>query len=1041
MVKHVPRVCLLLLACGLLLVAAGLAWVSAKPRDMADLVPHIEKALNPAGGSFRVTVEGGHLDWRYAHDLGRISLRNVRMELPNGQVFAALPEIKVRLSPLYMLLGRVEVDWLIIPDVAVVLTSKADRQLYLGFDKKSATIPLASLFASDAQKESGSMRLPFAHGSIENAQIYIRNADGKLRLRTYGSNLTFNRTSYGIEASLDAHFTYRDQKGSAAALMRYYERDAGLTAAAKIINTPLGLLCSFVGDCGELSGIRGALTGQVAFNMQGGAVSEANATLVGQRMQITRPEIFAEPLEFTEMGISAEATNGLKNIAIKTFSLKSQEMNMAGSATAAKAEEGWSLKLAASMRDFNVRHLQRYWPVTLAPETREWVTTNINKGMSPQSSIVVDLRPEDFTPEFFPDRFLKATIGLTNTSIKFLPGIAPLTGVDATVVFTGETMRAKLSSGKLLTGTTLSAGEVYCPNLNDPVTPMEASLTLAAKARDVATVLKHPSFTFDDILTLNDNALKGDISGTLRLGFNAFGGEEGANSDKFDVSGVTYGIDTHFTDLTQPKLMGSYDVSGMTGNLKADNDGFSVDGKGTVNGNILTLSAAQKTGGDAEVSAAGTMTRDALVKYGMPDRPEIGAGSIGFDARFTAKKDATIIDKLSLDLKNAALSVPDISWEKPLGISGTVAIAATDQAAGRYSLSADAGDLSAQGSFTLDPKTQSLTRLSLTKLQSPKSAFSLDYTTVGKGFSVSIKGDRLDNSTAYTATSTPNENSLLADFPLMKLDIELAKLTLAPAHPFTNVKGTLDCVSGPCVAANIRAATGEKGIVTASITNIGARTLGVIATDAGEFLRAVDITDRVYGGKLELKGLYTGDIMNGRLIIEKFNVKQSEVLGRLFGVASLSGLSNLLTGSGIDFEKLSANIASRRGVITITEGRASGASTGYTTEGTVDTRNATLDLKGVLVPAYMFNSAITKIPVIGAIAGGEGEGLFSFNYAIKGPYSDPSVSVNPLSGLTPGFLRNIFNAGDAPVVVPGKELPPEAEKPVNGSERRHQKRN
>jgi hypothetical protein len=30
---------------------------------------------------------------------------------------------------------------------------------------------------------------------------------------------------------------------------------------------------------------------------------------------------------------------------------------------------------------------------------------------------------------------------------------------------------------------------------------------------------------------------------------------------------------------------------------------------------------------------------------------------------------------------------------------------------------------------------------------------------------------------------------------------------------------------------------------------------------------------------------------------------------------------------------------------------------------------------------------------------------------LKGPFSDPEVSVNPLSALTPGFLRGLFGLG------------------------------
>jgi len=38
--------------------------------------------------------------------------------------------------------------------------------------------------------------------------------------------------------------------------------------------------------------------------------------------------------------------------------------------------------------------------------------------------------------------------------------------------------------------------------------------------------------------------------------------------------------------------------------------------------------------------------------------------------------------------------------------------------------------------------------------------------------------------------------------------------------------------------------------------------------------------------------------------------------------------------------------------------------------------------------------------------------LIAFNYSVKGPTGNPDVSVNPLSALTPGFLRGIFGIFD-----------------------------
>jgi len=63
-----------------------------------------------------------------------------------------------------------------------------------------------------------------------------------------------------------------------------------------------------------------------------------------------------------------------------------------------------------------------------------------------------------------------------------------------------------------------------------------------------------------------------------------------------------------------------------------------------------------------------------------------------------------------------------------------------------------------------------------------------------------------------------------------------------------------------------------------------------------------------------------------------------------------------------------------------------------------------------LVPSYTVNSILGDIPLIGNImVGKKGEGMFALNYSVKGPFAKTQVSINPLSALTPGFLRRIFD--------------------------------
>ena len=294
---------------------------------------------------------------------------------------------------------------------------------------------------------------------------------------------------------------------------------------------------------------------------------------------------------------------------------------------------------------------------------------------------------------------------------------------------------------------------------------------------------------------------------------------------------------------------------------------------------------------------------------------------------------------------------------------------------------------------------------------SPGNDFTLTYSggTIPK---VTVKGKRLDASVSYGNS----DHSLLKNFPALDLSVALDTLYLAPGSPFRDLKGALYCTPVRCESAHFQAVTG-KGKMLADITRLGGvRQLMLSASDAGEFLKALSITDRVTRGKLDLKGAYddarTPIPFNGKLHIDEFTLQNSQILGRILSIGSLTGLSNALTGSGILFNKLTADVGQKAGVVSVAQGRANGNAMGITFGGTVDTNTTKLRLKGVVVPAYALNSMLGNIPIIGALAGGEGEGLIAFNYSVTGTYADPDVNVNPLSGLTPGFLRGVFGIFD-----------------------------
>lgn len=152
----------------------------------------------------------------------------------------------------------------------------------------------------------------------------------------------------------------------------------------------------------------------------------------------------------------------------------------------------------------------------------------------------------------------------------------------------------------------------------------------------------------------------------------------------------------------------------------------------------------------------------------------------------------------------------------------------------------------------------------------------------------------------------------------------------------------------------------------------------------------------------------------GYLKVDDFRIVRAPLLARLLTVGSLRGLSDTLNGEGIRFQSLRAPFSvNEEGVIGISDATAAGPALGLTMVGTFDQGTNSTDLQGTIVPSYTLNAALGNLPLLGPmLVSREGEGVFAFTYGISGPTEGPSVYVNPLSGLAPGFFRRMFQVRD-----------------------------
>jgi hypothetical protein len=60
-----------------------------------------------------------------------------------------------------------------------------------------------------------------------------------------------------------------------------------------------------------------------------------------------------------------------------------------------------------------------------------------------------------------------------------------------------------------------------------------------------------------------------------------------------------------------------------------------------------------------------------------------------------------------------------------------------------------------------------------------------------------------------------------------------------------------------------------------------------------------------------------------------------------------------------------------------------------------------------------------RLPFVGPLLGGQNEGLLGVTYEVVGPPHAPTLRVNPISAVAPGFLRKLFEFRGASPEVAG----------------------
>lgn len=649
----------------------------------------------------------------------------------------------------------------------------------------------------------------------------------------------------------------------------------------------------------------------------------------------------------------------------------------------------------------------QFWPVRLGAGARRFVEQRIEQATLTEATAIIALRPDSLAAGHLPDEALDVRFSARDVAVRFLSDVPPVTDGVGTGRLRGNSFRVDVARGRLADWS-VSEGVVDFPRLNPKGEDFRVFARGSGPARSLLEVVSNSRLQLEASTGFDPDRVTGQ--GEMQFEMFRPALDRVAFEDvRFSAEGTVEagGI----TDL----FLGE-DLTESRARVRLEPTALTIEGTGTLGpASVRYLWRDGFDDGDrpSRIRAETTLTPDVLNRFGLLGRAYL-SGEVPVSVEALANGADVVKADIGIDLTPARLDIAEIGWLKPAGEAARADVSyRTDTAARRAAIDLDAGTLALSGTAALGPGNR-LIALDLERAYLRGRAEVKGQVTraADEAIAVTLSGDFLDLSGLSPDLGSLGAGSQPTGLSVpLRIDAEVEHLRLGEALDLAGAR--VAALAEPDGLSRFDAQGDLDGTpLSARLRRLEAGTeLSLQAGDAGALLASLVGLEGLSGGEIDLSGTLApgGGPSTLRLLVTDARLSDAPFLTQILSLASLRGLADTLGGDGILFSEILVPIRIGGGRIVVEGARASGPALGLTANGWFAPETGRLDISGVLVPSFGVNSALGGIPIIGDLmVGREGEGIFSLTYAVEGSLEKAQVSVNPLSAVTPGVLRRIF---------------------------------
>lgn len=651
------------------------------------------------------------------------------------------------------------------------------------------------------------------------------------------------------------------------------------------------------------------------------------------------------------------------------------------------------------------------WPKTLIVGARRWVDNAIDRAVLSNLNISFNADEAVLAGEPLKDPNLTLTFDLKDGQVKYISTMTPITGVVGKGRLLGNRVEFKLEKGHV-DDVNIKSGTVTIPRIY----PYGGNLNVQGNARGpiktLVGLLDQKPFEYVTPYGVNpdDFSGTGDISLSVTRPL-----RESVSYEK-----IRYQISGQLTDVTAPFSIGKNKLTNGNVNVLANREGLSVKGPvkiGPWQADLAWQEVFDNGATPTRYRVNGRLSPSDLDSFGIGMREFMGGGDVILSIDAQADGLAISSAQLVADLSETDMRIGPY-WTKPKGtdakMTGVLAFSKDKQLSLQdFVIQSPGLDLAGALNIGADFKLKDLNFTRAKIAGFIDAAAQIKPGPNQERFDIYLTGDYLDVS-PLVESAFGGGGAAGMDVPIL-LTSAIKRFVLSETYVVQDANLLFAHNGFGITEARLKGRTND-GPVTVNLSTDGKkslRTLEIDVPDASDASFAFFDLQSLRGGRLQLSAdlpaVGTSGPLTGTATVEDVRIVQAPIMTTMLSLASLQGLADALGGEGLKFNQLIVPFSYNEGRMSVREGRAAGPGLGMTANGEIDFANKVLDMDGVLVPAYTANSMLGSIPLIGDIfVGKKGEGIFALNYTVKGAFDGAQVAVNPLSALTPGFLRGIF---------------------------------